>query len=157
MAALRRRMILDSDAEPDTIERSMTNEVQRMRSAIGEMVLLDNGVIVHTLDEGALVDEAAAADVLTRTKTLSGGSPVAVVVDLTHVAFADQNARTMFATDDAGGLEVATGLVASARVAAFLAARFMGAAESQRPVQLFESVDVAVEWAAGHVAAARRA
>ena len=64
-----------------------------MRSPIGEMRPFDDGVIVHTPDEGALVDEHLAAGVLEATRTLAGGRPVSVVVDLRRVAFADQASR----------------------------------------------------------------
>jgi hypothetical protein len=48
-----------------------------------------------------------------------------VVVDLRNIGFADQESRTMFATDPAGGVECATALVANARVPQFLADLFV--------------------------------
>lgn len=134
--------------------RMNANELRRETSAVGEMVLFDNGVIVHTLNEGALVDPAAAGDVLEKTKHLAAGAPVAVVVDLTRLAFADHRSREMFAHDPAGGVEIATALVASARISEFLASQFKKSAQSGRPVELFDSVDEAVLWAAEHVRSA---
>jgi len=132
-------------------------ELRRMRSPIGEMVLFDNGVIIHTLDEGALVDEASAVEVLAMTEALAAGDPVAVVVDLTRIAFANHESRDVFAANPSGGIEIATALVATARIAEFLAGRFMNTAELSRPAQLFESIDDAAQWAAEQVAAVRDA
>ena len=58
------------------------DDTPRVRSPIGDMQLFDDGVIVHTIDEGALVDENVAAGVLETTRVLAAGQPVSVVVDL---------------------------------------------------------------------------
>jgi hypothetical protein len=116
------------------------------------MVLRSDGVIIHTLDEGALVDADVAAQVLEDTKTLAAGAPVAVVVDLRAVAFADRRSRDMFARDPSGGVEIATALVAGQRVAGFLAAQFVNNAKPERPTAVFRDVEPAAEWAAGQVA-----
>ncbi len=129
------------------------NELRRTRTPVGELVLFDNGVMVHTLDEGALVDESAAVEVLAKTEELAAGSRVAVVVDLTRIAFADHDSRNMFARNPAGGVEVATALVASARIAEFLAGQFMKTAQLVRPAGLFESIDEAADWAVRQLAA----
>ena len=128
------------------------SELGRTRTPIGELVLFDNRVMVHTIDEGAAVDRSAAVEVLAKTEELAAGEPIAVVVDLTRVAFADHSARDTFARDGAGGAEIATALVASARITEFLAGQFMKTAELTRPVRLFDSVDEAVQWAAEQVA-----
>lgn len=132
-----------------------SSEVQRTRSPIGEMVMYDNGVIVHTLDAGALVEESAAAEVLEKTKELSDGEPVGIVVDLSEIAFATHQSRELFARDPSGGVEVATALVASARVAEFLASQFVNTARPERPTELFASVDEATGWVAEQVRLAR--
>ncbi len=121
-----------------------------MRSPIGEMQLFDDGVIVHTLDEGALVDEAAAAGVLETTKMLAAGKPVSVVVDLRGVAFADRTSRRAFATGPSGGVEVATALVAGPRVSQFLAELFVRE-EPERPIAMFDDPDAARQWAAAQL------
>ncbi len=119
----------------------------RLRTPIGEMRLFDDGVIVHTIDEGALVDEHVAAGVLEATRTLASGRPVAVVVDLRGVAFANQASRNAFATDPAGGVEIATALVAGPRVSEMLAGLFLRE-QPVRPTSVFENPDEAQAWAA---------
>ena len=118
-----------------------------LRSPLGLMQLFDDGVIVHTIDEGAVVDSKVAAGVLEATQILADGKPVSVVVDLRNVAFADKGSRSMFATDPAGGLEVATALVASARVSQFLADLFLREQPS-RPTSVFVDPNDARAWAA---------
>jgi hypothetical protein len=114
------------------------------------MQLFDDGVIVHTIDEGAVVDAKAAAGVLETTKLLAKGRPVSVVVDLRNVGFADKGSRSMFASDPAGGVEIATALVASARVSQFLADLFLRE-EPIRPTSVFEDPGAARTWAAEQV------
>lgn len=118
-----------------------------LRSPIGLMQLFDDGVIVHTIDEGAIVDAKAAAGVLEATQMLAKGEPVSVVVDLRNVGFADKGSRNMFATDPAGGVEVATALVASARVSQFLAELFVKERPA-RPTSVFQDPAAARAWAA---------
>lgn len=127
------------------------NEIRRKRSPIGEMVLYDDRVIVHTLDDGAVVNERVARQVIEDTVDLAAGTDIAVVVDLTKVAFAERSAREVFAIDPSGGVEVATALVANARVASFLAEQFVTKANPDRPTAIFEDVDVAAAWAAERV------
>lgn len=116
-----------------------------MRSPIGSMEL-DAGVIVHTIDEGAIVDSKAALGVLEVTRMLAKGKPVAVIVDLRNVGFADKGSRSMFATDPAGGVEVATALLAGPRVSRFLADLFVRQAPA-RPTSVFEDMAAARAWA----------
>ena len=122
-------------------------ETVELRSPIGMMQLFDDGVILHTIDEGAIVDSKAALGVLEATQVLSNGRPVSVVVDLRNVGFADRGSRSMFATDPAGGVEVATALVASARVSQFLADLFLKE-KPARPTSVFEDPMEARAWAA---------
>lgn len=118
-----------------------------LRSPIGLMQLFDDGVIVHTIDKGALVDSKVAAGVLEATRMLANGRPVSVVVDLRNVAFADRGSRSTFAADPSGGVEVATALVASERVSQFLADLFIREKPS-RPTSVFEDPTTARAWAA---------
>jgi len=122
-------------------------DVVEMRSPIGLMQLFDDGVIVHTIDDGVIVDSKSATGVLDATRMLAKGKPVSVVVDLRRVGFADKDSRTMFATDPAGGVEVATALVASARVSQFLADLFVRE-KPTRPTSVFEDPSAARAWAA---------
>lgn len=126
-------------------EQSVGEPIE-MRSPIGVMQLLD-GVIVHTIDEGAIVTSIAAAGVIEVTRMLADRKPVAVVVDLRNVGFADKGSRNMFATNPAGGVEVATALVANARVSQFLADLFLRE-ELTRPTSVFEDLTAARAWAA---------
>ena len=122
------------------------------RAACAAALALALAANAAAVDEGTLVDEAAAVEVLAMTEALAAGEPVAVVVDLTRIAFANHESRDMFAVNPSGGIEVATALVATARVAEFLAGRFMNTAQLSRPAQLFESTDDAARWAAEQVA-----
>lgn len=122
----------------------------QLRSPIGMMELFDDGVIVHTIDEGALVDGKAATGVLESTRMLAKGNPVAVVVDLRGVAFADQGSRGMFAADPSGGVEIATALVAGPRVSQFLAELFLRE-KPARPTSVFDEPKDARAWAAEQV------
>lgn len=118
------------------------------------MVRYDNGVIVHTLNAGAVVDTDAAHTVLELTADLAGGDRVATVIDMRAIAFADRDAREAFARDPSGGVEVATALVIGPKIADFLASRFVRGAQPERPIAMFDTVDEAMEWAADQVAAA---
>lgn len=118
-----------------------------MRSPIGAMELFDDRVIVHTIDDGAIVDADATAGVLETTRKLARNEPVAVVVDLRKVGFADKSSRSLFATDPSGGAEVATALVADSRVSQVLADLFVRE-KPARPTLVFEDVPAARAWAA---------
>lgn len=130
---------------------------ETVTSPIGMMVLYDNGVIVHSLDEGAVVDSESARQIITATHDLAGGRQIAMVVDLRAIGFAHRDAREAFARDPSGGVEVATALVAGPKVADFLASQFIKGAKPDRPTAVFESVGEAMPWASGQVRSARRA
>jgi hypothetical protein len=115
------------------------------------MVLLDDGVIVHTLDEGAVIDTRVAAQVIRDTELLAAGQPVAVVVDLRKVAYADLESREVFANKPSESVEVATALVVGPRVAQFLATRWVDHSKPTRDTSIFEDVDEAVSWAEGRL------
>ena len=123
-----------------------SGERTRLRTPIGEMVLFDGGVIVHTIDDGVIVDSESALGVLEATRTLAAGNPVAVVVDLRNVGFADRASRDAFSSDPAGGVEIATALVAGSRVSQFLAGLFVKS-DPGRPTEVFEDAEVAIAWA----------
>lgn len=111
------------------------------------MSLYEGGVIVHALDEGAVVDTRTAARVQQLTEELAVGRRVATVVDLRHIGFADRDARELFARQDSNGVEVATALIVGDGMASWLAGRFMTDAKPQRAVAVFDSEDDAFEWA----------
>lgn len=123
-------------------------EMRRRRSPIGEMVLYEDGVIVHTLEEGALIDTRVASQVILDTETLAEGQPVAVVVDLRQVAYADPESREVFAIDPSIGVEVATALVVGPQVAQFLASQWVSRNKPVRDTSIFEDIDQAFAWAA---------
>lgn len=131
-----------------------SGEGARIRTPIGEMALVDGDVIVHTIDDGAIIDSGAAAAVLDATRTLADGRKVAVVVDLRAVGFADRAARDSFASDPAGGIEVATALVAGPRVSEFLADLFVRS-DPGRPTAVFGDPEAALVWALDQVQAHR--
>jgi hypothetical protein len=97
------------------------------------MYLLDGGVIVHHLDDSVLVTAETGDEVMRLTGELAAGNRVAVVVDLGSIAFADVDTRAFYAEHDAEGAEVATALVATPRIAEFLARRWR---EDAKPARL---------------------
>lgn len=126
--------------------------LRSVASPIGQMDLLQGGVIRHVLRPAALVDAAAAAEVLQLTAELAAGSRVVVVVDLRAIGFADDDAQSMFSTSDAGGVEVATALVVHGSIANYLVKRFTNKMVPARPVKIFESPLDALAWAREMVA-----
>jgi hypothetical protein len=126
--------------------------LRSVASPIGQMDLLGGGVIRHVLEPAALVDAKAAAEVLRLTAELAAGGRVAVLVDLRAIGFADDDAQAMFSTSDAGGVEVATALVAHGSIASYLVKRFTTKMAPVRPVKIFESPFEALAWAREMVA-----
>jgi len=126
--------------------------LRSVASPIGQMDLLEGGVIRHVLEPAALVDAAAAAEVLRLTAELAAGSRVAVVVDLRAIGFADDEAQSMFSTSDAEGVEVATALLVHGSIAKYLVKRFTNKMAPARPVRIFESPLEALGWAREMVA-----
>ncbi len=121
-----------------------------MRTPIGEMTR-DGRVIVHRLDNEVVVTAKDAAEVQRITAELAGGEPVAVVVDMRSLGFADREVRQAF-SDDIDGIEVATALLVSPALSAGLAALFSKFQEPSRPVKIFTDEAQAIEWAAEQVA-----
>jgi hypothetical protein len=126
--------------------------LRSVASPIGQMDLLEGGVIHHVLEAAAVVDAAAAAEVLRLTAEMAAGSRVAVVVDLRAIGFADDDAQSMFSTSDAGGVEVATALLVHGSIATYLVKRFTNKMAPARPVKIFESPLEALAWAREMVA-----
>jgi hypothetical protein len=128
---------------------------RQAHSPIGVMQLFEDGVIVHTLDVGAHIDERAANEVEALTAELADGRRVGVVVDMRQVAFADRDARDIFAREDAGGVEVATALVVGPALPEFLANRWVADSKPDRSTALFDTVDEAAEWVRAQLAGDR--
>ena len=127
--------------------------VTKAETPIGEMVLLEGGVLVHRLRDSVLVTPDSVEGVMKVTEELAAGKPVAVVVDMRRIAFADHHTRDSFASFDASGTEVATALLVGPRVATFLASRWMAESQPARSTQMFEDEVAAVDWARQQVAA----
>ena len=119
------------------------------KTPLGEMHLMGGSVLMHRLRGGVVVTKRTADEVLRVTKEIADGEPVAVVVDMRKIAFADLEARNSFAADDAG--EVATALLVSAPIAEFLAKRFVADSQPARPTRIFLDETEAVVWAADQV------
>jgi hypothetical protein len=127
--------------------------IKRVETPIGEMTLLAGGVLVHRLDDSVLVTPDSVEKVMEVTAELAGGQPVAVVVDMRRIAFADHQTRDSYASFDASGSEVATALLVGPRVATFLASRWVNESQPARATRMFEDEVEAVEWARQQVAA----
>jgi hypothetical protein len=129
------------------------NEALRsVESPIGTMHLLDGGVIFHQLRDSVIVTTESAVEVERLTAELAGDRPVAVVVDLGNIAFADLDTRAFFAANDVEGLEVATALVVGPRIAQFLARRWTDDFRPARKTSVFTDRQEAIAWAREQVA-----
>ncbi len=118
---------------------------------IGEMRVIAPGVIMHRITEGASVTGEDANTVKQVTVELAAGEPVAVVVDMRGIAFADRDARHAF-KEGAGGVEVGTALLTDRGFSEKLAGLFERFSEPTRPVEVFHSETAAIEWAASLLA-----
>jgi hypothetical protein len=117
------------------------------------MILHEGGVILHTLDDGAVIDEDIASRIIEDTRTIAEGEPVAVIVDLRAIAYASPASREMFAQNPSGGIEVATALVAGSQAAGhLLTTHFVTRDKPDRPTAVFSNIDEAAGWAAQQVA-----
>jgi hypothetical protein len=116
------------------------------QTPVGEMRMVAPGVIVHRLEDGVTVDEDDAVAVKRATEQLASGEPVVMVVDMRAVAFAGRDARNAF-SEGAGGVEIATALLAARGFSERLAGLFMQFSEPSRPVQVFYEEAAAVAWA----------
>lgn len=121
--------------------------VKSTSTPIGEMSLLDGGVLLHRLADSVLVTADSVDEVMNVTEEMAAGKPVAVVVDMRAIAFADHDTRDLFAAFDAGGVEVATALLVGPRVATFLANRWVNESQPNRTTALFEDEAEAIDWA----------
>ena len=119
---------------------------------IGEMSLLEGGVLLHRLADSVLVTSDSVDGVMQVTEEMAAGKPVAVVVDMRAIAFADQDTRNLYAAFDAGGVEVATALLVGPRVATFLANRWVNESQPKRSTAMFQDEAEAIDWARQQVA-----
>ncbi len=119
------------------------------RTPIGEMHL-DGRVIVHTINEHAVLDFDGAREVQRITVDLADGVPVAVVVDMRGMAFAGRDVREMF-SDDLDGVELATALLVTSEISVALAGLFKRHVDPDRPVEMFTDEDQALTWAKAQV------
>lgn len=132
----------------------MSDQVlKRTSTPIGEMSLLEAGVLLHRLHDSVLVTPDFVEDVMRVTEDMAGGKPVAVVVDMRSIAFADHETRDTFAAFDAEGVEVATALLVGPRVATFLASRWVNESQPARATAMFQDESEAIDWARQQVAA----
>ena len=126
--------------------------LKRASTPIGEMLLLDGGVLLHRLDDAVLVTPDSVEGVMKVTEELAEGEPVAVVVDMRLIAFADHETRDTYAAFDAEGVEVATALLVGPRVATFLASRWVNESQPIRSTAMFQDEAEAIDWARNQVA-----
>ncbi len=133
-------------AQGERRERLGVPVVAVVSSPIGVMELLEGGVIWHELELAANVRYGDAQEVLRLTEELAAGRPVAVVVDMRRIGFADDDSRMAFSKSDAGGVEVATALLVQGTVAEFLAKRFTQRTPPSRSTRMFQSDRQALEW-----------
>lgn len=120
-----------------------------MRTPIGEMTL-DGRVIVHRLDPKVVVNLRDTDAVKQATIELAAGEPVAVVVDMRDLGYADRDVRMAFG-DDLDGIEAATALLVSPALSAGLASLFSKFQAGPRPVEIFTDEAEAISWARDQV------
>ncbi|GEM_PF-4747111 len=124
----------------------MSDEVP---TPIGKMWMAD-GVLWHRVEPGATVDAAAAREVTRVANELTGGQRVPAVVDIRGVAFAERDARDLFAREG-DVVEAATVLVVTPGTpGAAMAELWRKHSRPSRPVEVVFSVEEAAEWAARH-------
>lgn len=121
-----------------------------MQTPIGEM-RLDGRVIVHTIDSEATPSPEDALEVQRITAELAGGEPVAVLVDMRKMAFANSEVQGMF-KDDPSGLEVATALLVETPASAASATLFERYRRPERDVKIFNNEAEALAWARNQIA-----
>ncbi len=122
---------------------------ERVTTPIGTMWMAD-GVLWHRIRPGVVVDAAAAEEVSRITAELTGGDPVPTVIDVRDVAFAEREARDLFAREG-DELEVATVLIVTPGTpGAALAELWRTHSNPARPVAVVRTPEEAAEWAARH-------
>jgi len=112
---------------------------------------LDGRVIVHTIDSGATLSPEDALEIQRITTELAGGEPVAVLVDMRTMAFANNEVQGMF-KDDPTGLEVATALLVKTPVSTASASLFKRNQRPERAVEIFNNEPEALAWARKQIA-----
>jgi hypothetical protein len=113
---------------------------------------IEEGVLWHRLDAGAVVGATEAREVMEIQRRLTGGDRVPTVIDVRDLAFADRDARDIFASPEQAEPEIATAIIVrNATIAERLVGLFVRHSRPTRPIEVFSSEDQARAWARGFV------
>ncbi len=123
----------------------------RVTTPIGEMWLDDRGLLWHRI-EALVVTEQDAAAVRQAVAEVTGGRRVPALVDMRRVAYADADARKLFAASADEAFELATALLVDSRSSSAMADLFLRFTKPRRPVRIFTDESEAIQWAAGFLA-----
>jgi hypothetical protein len=118
---------------------------ERVATALGEM-WLEDGILFHRIDT-AIVQPAEAALIGKAVQELTGGRKVPAVIDIRTVAFAEKEARQMFAGSTEESYEIATALIVAPGSSSAMGQVFLKIDKPSRPVGVFTSKAEAVAWA----------
>jgi hypothetical protein len=112
---------------------------------IGQM-WIEDGILFHRI-ESFIVEPEAAAQIGDAVRTLTGGKQVPAVIDIRKVAFAEKDARRMFAQSPEESLEIATALIVAPGSSQTMGQVFLKIDKPDRPVAAFTTEAEAVAWA----------
>ena len=114
-------------------------------------IWLDSGVICFRVKPGALYTVDAAREDLDAAANLTQGVPAPAVADIRELAFADYEARELFAAPPEQSGETATALVVQSMASRTVADAWVAVSKPDRPVNVFHTFDEALQWAKGFV------
>ena len=120
---------------------------EEVPTPVGKMWMVD-GVLWHRIDPGAVIDAEAAAEVQRITGELTGGARVPTVIDIRGVAFAEREARDLFAREGDTAESATVLIVIPGTPAAALAELWQRHSQPSRPVAVVRTEEEAAEWAA---------
>lgn len=117
-----------------------------LETPIGKMWLDDTGLLWHQVD-ALVVTPDEATKVREAVVRLTGGRSVPAIVDIRQVAYADPEARGLFAKSSDESLELATALIVDSTQSQSLGKIFLTITKPDRPVRMFTDPDDAADWA----------
>ena len=117
----------------------------RIETPVGEM-WLEGGILWHRIDD-IVVSEDAARGIENAVRTMTGGKPTPVIVDIRAIGYAKLEVRDFFASFSEDSGEVATALIVGSSASRAMASLFTGHSSPNRPVEVFNTAEDAENWA----------
>lgn len=125
--------------------RSHPKPPEPTRTPIGE-AWIENGILWHRI-ESAQITAAISEETLAVLASIAGSQRLPAIVDIRAAAFAEREAREVFAREVP--FEVATALVVDSKVSQALGNFYLKLSQPSRPTKVFTSVADARMWAMG--------